>query len=456
MENRPKKPTEGEKLKALPWNLAHGTLTSIFYLWTWGGSVFLLFLSELNLPKGQIGTLLSLFPFAGLVALFFAPIATRLGWKRVFIFCYGCRYITMSALLLIPLILIRAGHTTAVIFLFGVMIVFALLRALAETAYYPWSQEYIPNSVRGKFTAYSTVLSTIGSGAALLVAGYVIGSGTGLGRFQMLLAAGCVVGFIGILLMIKVPGGDPMPASETDGPHFANMTKALRDPNFIAYLGGLAGITIGTTLITSFLPLYVKEQIGISSGIVVLLDTAIMLGGALSSLVWGWAADRVGSRPVLMPALFLSLLIPIGWLLLPRNVPNPVFWCTALYFVYGVASAGVGIGAGRLLFNGVIPQEKSTAYTALYYTWMGLTGGAAPLMAGSILSLLTGWQAQISFFAVDGNMLLFILGCLLIGLGWWQYGRVKPDDIYSTRSAFVYLFSRIQDRRSTWQNYRGK
>jgi hypothetical protein len=76
--------SDREKIKALPWNLVHGVLTNIFYLWTFGGSVFLLFLSELGLPKGQIGILLSLFPFSGLVALGFAPVAARLGWKRVF------------------------------------------------------------------------------------------------------------------------------------------------------------------------------------------------------------------------------------------------------------------------------------------------------------------------------------------------------------------------------------
>ena len=95
-------------MKALPWNLAHGMLNSIFAIWTFGGSVFILFLNELGLPKAQIGALLSLFPFCGLVALTFAPLAAHLGWKRVYIIGYSLRYITMAGLLA-PLPLLCRG-----------------------------------------------------------------------------------------------------------------------------------------------------------------------------------------------------------------------------------------------------------------------------------------------------------------------------------------------------------
>ena len=71
-------------------------------------------------------------------------------------------------------------------------------------------------------------------------------------------------------------------------------------------------------------------------------------------------------------------------LLVPRQAPHVVGWCAALYVAYGVASSGSGIGAGRLLFNGVVPPEQNTAYTAIYYAWMGLAGGLAPLLAGAL------------------------------------------------------------------------
>jgi MFS family permease len=442
--------TDRAKIRALPWYLAHGALTSIFFLWTFGGSVFLLFLSELGLPKAQIGVMLSFFPFAGLIALVFAPYATRIGRKRVFLACYGSRYVVIINLLFLPWILTNLGQMAGIAFMFGIMILVALLRAMGETAYYPWWQEFIPNSVRGWYSAVATSLSTVASAAALLVAGFVVDSGNGLSRFLWLIGVGTLFGVVGIIAMKWVPGGAPNPGEGKPDSHYANMREALRNPNLVAFLKGMGGVMLGSVVLTSFLPLYLKEQLNIPAGTVVALDMVVMVGGALSSILWGWAADRIGSRPILMSSLAIGLLLPVCWLFLPRQVPDAVLWCGLLYFVYGVIANGSAIGAGRLLFNSVIPQEKSTSYTAIYYAWMGLTGGIAPLLAGGILSFTSGMQTQIGGVAIDGQSILFIFAFLLLGYGLIEYGRVTPDGIYTTRAAIHKLLGRlILDRRAS-------
>ena len=440
MGNEAQSRAEQAQLRALPWFLAYGVLGSFFVFWTFGGSVFLLFLNELGLPKGQIGVVLSLFPFCGVLALGFAPTAMRWGWKRVFLLAYGIRKGVMALLLLLPWVLAAAGHAVAVMFLFAVIICFALLRALAETAYYPWSQEFTPNRFRGKFTGLSMVLGTCASGVALGIAGWVIGPGAGLARFLALIAAGCVLGLLGVACMTKVPGGAPRPAGQPPAAHRAGMAAALRDRNFLAYLGGIGGVTLGTTLLTSFLPLYVKEQLGVAPGTVVALDIVVMIGGALAGLLLGWAADRVGSRPVLMPSAAVTLLVALGWLLLPRQIPHAVAWCAALYFMNGGAAGGVAIAASRLLFNSVIPPERSTAYTAIYYAWLGITGGLAPLLAGAIIALGGGWQTRLGGVVVDSHSLLFLGAFLMLAAGWWLFGRVRPDDRHTTRTVLKQLF----------------
>jgi MFS family permease len=438
--------TEAAMLRALPWQWASGALNAVFALWTFGGSVFLLFLNELGLPKAQMGVVLSLFPFCGLLALGFAPLATRLGRKRVFLVCYGARKAVMAGLLLLPLVLGHFGRRVGLAYLLTIIVVFAVLRALAETAIYPWTQEVIPNRVRGMFSAVSTVLSTVAACVALLVAGQVIHAGAGLSRFLFLIGAGCVLGGISVLLMVRVPGGQPDAAAAPAAAHWAAMAAALRDRNFVHYLAGLGCVTIGTLLFASFLPLYVQERLGVPSGVVVTLDTAVMVGGALAGLFCGWATDRVGSRPILMPALVLNLLIPLGWLLLPRQTPHAAAWCAALYFAYGAAASAVGISAGRLLFNGVVPPQSNTAYTAIYYAWMGLTGGVAPLLAGALLSACGNRQTRLGPLALDGQTFLFLVAVLLLALGWRLYGRVRPDDRHTTRTVLRRLLEPIFSR----------
>lgn len=424
--------TEQDKIRALPWLMVSVVLTSMFTTWTFNGSIFLLYLSELGLPKGQIGAVLSLFPFCGVLALVFAPAVTRSGWKRVFLLFYGLRNFVMALLLLLPWVLITAGHRTGLIFLFAVIIAFALFRAMAETAYFPWSQEFTPKRLLGRVGGISTVLCTLATCMALWIAGFAIGHWHGLTPFLILLGAGCILGFLGVVTMVKVPGGEPRTGTEQAGTHLANMMKVFKDHNFVSFLAGNGCVTFGSVIFASFMPLYVKEQMCVASGTVVMLDGAVMVGAALSGIISGWMADRIGSRPVLMPSAALFVLIPLGWLLLPRQIPNAAVWCAALYFLLGIASSGVAIGAGRLLLSGVIPQESNTAYWAIYYAWSGGIGGLAVLLTGVILSACAGWQTRLGTVTLDGHSLLFILALVLLAAGWWLYGQVRPDDRYTT------------------------
>ncbi len=268
--------TERECLRGLPWCLASQTLNSIFAIWTFGGTVFLLFLAELGLPKARIGALLSLFPFCGLLALAFAPLATRLGRKRVFLFCYGTRKFVMAALVLLPWVLDRFG---------------------------------------------------LAAGMALLVAGQVLAGGSGLTRYRVLIGAGCALGLAGVALMAKVPGGAPLAGETAAGAHLANLAGALRDRNFAAYLGGLGGVTI-----------------------------------------------------------------------------------------------------------------------AVYYAWLGLTSGIAPLLAGRILGAWATPRDPGASWLADGHRILFVLAGLLVAVGTWAYQGVRPDDRYRTRDVLLIAVQRVWRR----------
>jgi len=261
-----------------------------------------------------------------------------------------------------------------------------------------------------------------------------------------LMAGGSFAGLLGVACMSKIQGGEPMRDSGESGVHLANMIEALRDRNFISYLGGQTGFAIGTGMLIAFLPLYLSEQLGLASGSVVRLDIVGVVGGALAGLGWGWLADRVGSRPVLMPATGLILAIPLGWLLLPRQMPHIVDWCVALSFVLGVLSNGAAIGAGRLLYNDVVPAGSVTAYMAIYYAWMGLVGGLAPLLAGGILSAAGGRHFRAGQIPVDGYALLFAAALLFLLLGWGLYGRVRRDDVHTTRTVVRNFMNRFTDR----------
>jgi MFS family permease len=426
---------EAVKYRTLPWSLAHVALNAFFFTWTFGGSIFILFLDDLGLPKDQIGLMLSFFPFAGLLALGTGAWIARFGRKRMYMLGYGIRKPIMATLLFLPWMLAHLGYPVAVAYVYVVVLSVATLRALAETAYFPWLQEFVPNAVRGKYSALNTILVTLTSLVALWIGSQVIGRGTGIQRYMLLISLGSAIGLFAVSLMAFVPGGKPIYSDTPTRPPIAHLGQTLRDRNFVYFLAGLGCYSAGAYMLSSFLPLFLKDALGLAPGMVVSLDMMVNIGSVAGSLLAGVLADRLGSRPVMMPGLVLSVIIPAGWLCLGAEMPHIVWLCGALYFGYGAFSSIASIGAIRLLFNSVIPVEKNTEYTAFYYAWAGFTGGLMPLMAGKLLHALGDWHVNLGAWGMGAFQLLFLLSLVGFSASTYFYGQVKPDSAYSIRTA---------------------
>ena len=413
----PSEPTNAEKTRRLPWVIAANATNSVFCTLTVFGSVFTLFLDELGLPKTYIGFILSLFPFCGVLAPFVAPLTVRLGIKRTFIAFWGLRKVVTALLLLTPMIVAKYETHGAFYWVAAIVLLFALCRAIAETAWYPWGQEIVPAAIRGKFSAVNMMTTTLCSAAAVWAAAHVIGSSEGLTRFMALICVGVFFGFASVACYTKAPGGASVKHNAKQPSHGRMMREVFRDKGFMLFLVGSAFITLGTGPLGSFLPLFVKEQIGLSPSTVVSLQVCSMLGGVLCAYPWGWAADRFGSKPVMLTGLNLMTVFPIAWMLMPRHGPLSLPLSGALYFVGGVVGCGWHIGYTRHLYVSMVPADKKTQYMALYYAWIGIMGAAGPLLAGYLIDACKDLGGSASFLTLGPYtpMLLASLALRIIG-----------------------------------------
>ena len=390
--------SDAEKIRLLPWILSRAALNSSFFQLTFGASIFVLFLSELGLSKTNIGFLRSLLPFAGILAPFIAPAIRRFGYKRTFMIFYGSRKWILAALALAPVLAVRVSPAALLVFLVCIIGVFALFRSIAETAEYPWMREYIPDSVRGKFTAAFEMAGTSAGILAAAFASLVIGSSESLDRYALLILIGCCLGLIGVILTTVIPGGRPRP-EESKRAQFAELRVALNDRQFRRFLAGLATTAMTFLPLASFVPLYLRERIGLDAGNVVLLDSAVMAGSFLFSLLWGWTADRYGSKVVLTSGLALLALLPLAWFALPLAGGAGGVIAFLLSFLSGASQIGFYIGSMHLLYNTIIPKDKEGPYMSVYYAWIGLTGGIGPILAGRLID------------ATGSSYVAFFLGC---------------------------------------------
>jgi HEAT repeat protein/Na+/melibiose symporter-like transporter len=409
--------TDVEKINRLPWLVGAQTLNIIFVLLTFSGSVFILFLDELGLDDAQIGFLLAIVPFLGIIAPFIAPSVARFGYKRTYVTFWTIRNFVIAFLLLTPMILARYGTNGAFIWVAVIIMLFGICRAIAETGGYPWRKEIIPDNIRGKYTAINSMSTTVASIIVTVIAGYIIETMTGLQPFMILIAVGVIVGLISVFGFMRVPAEDSSEHETTGDGHFRQMSLALRNRNFVLFLVVLGLATIGGRSVISFVPLFMKDQAGLSEGIVVLLSIGTFIGALVTSFLWGWAADRYGSKPVMQLSLYLVLILPVSWILLPQNSPASAPLAMAIAVVAGVATLAWQISWTRYLFVNAIPAANKAAYLAVFYAWFAIVGGFGPLLAGQILSASKNIEAQIWQISVDPYTPLFALSIILIALG---------------------------------------
>lgn len=433
---------DAEKIRRLPWLVGGDAFNIMFVLLTFSGSVFVLFLDELDLNTSQIGFLLSLVPFCGVIAPLITPTVARIGYKRVFVTLRLVRIIPIGLMLLTPWVLQRYGKTGTFLWVSSMILIFAVMRAISETGSYPWRMEIVPDAIRGKFSAITGITTTVASIIVALGAGYVIDAGQSLRRFMLLITFGVACGLVSVLLFARVPGEDRARLQLANTRHWAGMRQALEDRAFLLFLLILALATIGgQSIISSFLPLFMKEQVGLTEGVIVLLSIGTHIGALFSSYFWGWAADRYSSRPVMQVSLVLMLLLPPFWLLLPRHDPSSTALAMAISFVAGIASLAWQVSWTRYLYVNAIPTHNHPAYLSLYFAWISLVTGIGPLLAGQLLMGSAGIRArQLGVVHIDAYTPLFVLSLALLAASMVLIPKLRTEsNITFRRFAGMFL-----------------
>jgi MFS family permease len=420
-------PTTLEKIRGLPWVLTMNASLAVHARFLFFGSSFVLYLNQIGFNKTQIGGLLSLLPFWGLIAIFAAPWVAQRGVKRVYLAFFGSRNIFVFMLLFSPAVYLRWGTTAAFLYIAGLMSFYGLFRAIGETGHYPWHQEYIPHAIRGKFTGTANIISNIARLIAVSFAAYVVGLSANLERFMLLFALGGIFGVGAVWAASRIPGGAPNPKVESKRPDFRGMAQSLRDRSFVSFLLGVGMLTLINLPIFSFVPLFMRDKVGLSDSNVVWLQTGVLLASMGTGYFWGWASDRYGSKPVMLSGVIAKAVLPVAWLVMPRGTSYSFLIALGIAFWQGFAAQGWWIGHTRLLFVRIVPPAQKTTYMAVYYAWIGLIGGSSRLISGALLDRFAGLSRQVGFIQIDAYTILFAAGILLPIVSLLIFRSVRAD-----------------------------
>jgi DHA1 family bicyclomycin/chloramphenicol resistance-like MFS transporter len=190
---------------------------------------------------------------------------------------------------------------------------------------------------------------------------------------------------------------------------------------------------LGPFAIHLFFPLIpvLKGVFGLTNAQAQLAFTAGVLGMAFSTLVYGSAADRYGSRPVLLVGLALFL---IGSAL---SALAPTFLLLLAGRAIQSIGAGCGITLARAIARDVYGPERlvqSIAYLTMFFAMGGLL---APGVGGFLVDQV-GWRAVFGLASTAGTLMLIGAYVIVPGRG----AAVHLNSGHSLASSFLELLGK--------------
>jgi Major Facilitator Superfamily len=157
--------------------------------------------------------------------------------------------------------------------------------------------------------------------------------------------------------------------------------------------------------------------LGVSVGMITLLNAILVGAGVLGAKMWGQLGDRFGGKGLMSIAL-LGLAVDPLWMLAALFV-HPAFLIPS-YALGGVFNSGWTIAQNMTLVRTTGHAADRIRVFAFYNVAFGLAAGTAPMVGGAILELLdTSYAATIAYGA------LFVLAAVM-RLHAYQHLRTMP------------------------------
>ena len=184
--------------------------------------------------------------------------------------------------------------------------------------------------------------------------------------------------------------------------YLRSLPEILRnDQNFRMYLVASSAFAL-SGMATGFLVVYAVQTWHLSDAQAGGFVIAMQLGQTLTTLFFGFLADRKGHKLSLEISLALGALS----LFLTILAPNPT-WFYPVFFLRGAVNAGTFI-SGISIAMEFSSAEKRPTYLGLANTLPGLVGAVAPLIGGWMVGMLS-YQAMFITAAVIGTASLGLM-----------------------------------------------
>ncbi len=340
--------------------------------WAFHGSTLPLFLADLTDSKLRISLILSL---AGISGFIVPPVVGYLSDRTGARFGRRTPYIIvgMFGVLLAVLALPRLGSFALVVVVSALMYVFM---RVAETPFLSLLPDITPPEQR---STASGIMNLVGSLGLILcfVAGSLIWERSHEAMFA-LVAVGCFGATATSIVLLREPAAEVSPSTERINLS-AYVQSIVGERNAVSLLTAQFFWWLGFWMISSFLILFVAEELGVDEGQSFFVPVVFSVVATAAMLPMGILGDRFGRKQV------LSAMIVV-WAVSALTVGFSRTFTQALATVaFSAVPFAAVMAVGYAFFLDLIPAGRTAEFIGISVLTIAGAQFAGPLIGGALI-----------------------------------------------------------------------
>ncbi len=282
-------------------------------------------------------------------------------------------------MLVAPMILPDAG---AVWMVLAAWVMITGVGALGNAAWTALLADLVPNSLRGGYFASRNIVMQLVQLAAIPLAGYLVNLIGEPDGYQVNLTMAFLIACVSLYFFSTLPEHLPKEQDDSVEAPRHSVRDALREvrrmKTLTRFMTTHAILILGVRIGGPFIPVYMAEERGFSTGDIGMITTLNVLAGLIGMRVMGRMHDRFGIVWTMRFGFGIPL-VTVLWLWV--TVP----WQGYLVNIFAaLAWAGCNLGAFNLLLAAT-PDEHRPQYIAINTTVISLVGAVGPLLGGWLL-----------------------------------------------------------------------
>jgi MFS family permease len=394
-------------------------------MWQSFGSPVVLFIRQCGASAFIVGSLSAIPLLLMPLTLAAARLVEKWGYRRTALTVWTARWVFSASLIAVALLDFPGFGAWRIPLILLVIFLFHLMRNFGISANIPWITAIVPQSRRGLYLSRTTLFANLGSIAAFLTIGVILGNNPPLAQFAPVFILGALGGLGSTIFMARI---QPPPKVKTitaqrrvNRQHlsfWAEVKKCFAMPGFKAFVVIQTFYGVAFIGIPSLSLIYLREKVGISPNVIIYFSMAGVVGATLTALVWGRWIDRHGTDSLQLVAFAGMSLNSVLWVcigLLGSNEAN-IALAALVNFLSAVWIAALNMSQTHTIMA-LAPEDNRVMFQNIATLMTQLSQALAPMLWGILLD----WLDHAHFTMIVGGMEIgpyrfFFLASLGLGL----------------------------------------